>query len=387
MLRYLSTSTISAIVLTVAVAVWMLSGTRMTGNSVTAPRAGDTTMTAAVTRGKSPESASESSATPRGERSLMRVSTVKSLAQSVVNEVTVSARTEPNRSVEIRAEAEGRIVELNAERGALIREGAQIARIDMRDLEARLAEASARIDQHRLEFEAAERLVSQALLSEVQIAEARAQLVASEAALANIELEIEHTRVYAPFEAVVQEREIEIGDFVQVGDTIADLVDTNPLIVVGAVSEQEVGALTVGSPGSAEIIGGQSVEGTIRYISPVADQATRTFQVELAVPNSGNRLRAGMTAELRLAGDEIVGHLLSPGLLTLDDTGTIGVKSVDAENRVRFVPVEILRSTSEGVWVSGLPQTTRIIAVGQGFVTDGEPVEPVDMASGYPGAR
>jgi len=318
------------------------------------------------------------------ERAGVRVGVRHSSARSVDRVVAVSARTQPNRSIEIRGEVEGRVMSIEAERGAFVRAGQPLARLDLRDREARLAEAQALLEQNRMQYEAAQSLGGENLLSEVQIAETRARLVSAEANLRDIELEIERTVILAPFDGVVQDRLVEIGDLVRIGDTIAEFVDTDPMIVAGDVNEREIARLTPGSPGIAIMPDGKSYEGTVRYVAPVADDRTRTFKVELAVANPSRRLRAGITAELKVTTDQITGHLLSPALLTLDDEGTIGVKIVDAGSRARFVPVEILRSEAEGIWVTGLPEAAEIIAIGQGFVVDGQLVEgvPADGIAG-----
>lgn len=362
-----------AVVVAVAVAGWMLSGlNRPTDDPVDNDSAARDPVATAI-RETVPAPVAQ------GERGTLRVAVVTSYAKSVTREVKTSARTEPNRRIEIRAEVEGRVIELDAKRGRAVREGEQLVRIDLRDREARLAEAEALIAQHRLQYEAAQSLQNQNLMSEVQIAEARAKLVASEAELADVKLEIGRTRIEAPFDAVVQEREIEMGDFVRIGDTLALLVDIDPIIVVGEISEREISSLSEGATGHAELVDGQIVEGFVRYIAPVANENTRTYRVELAVPNPNGAIRAGMTAELRLAADSLEGHLLASALLTLDDTGVVGVKAVDDKNRVQFQPVEILRTTEQGIWVTGLPAEIRIIAVGQGFVDSGALVEPVPV--------
>jgi len=64
-------------------------------------------------------------------------------------------------------------------------------------------------------------------------------------------------------------------------------------------------------------------------------------------------------------------------VLTLDDRGEVGVKSVGAEERVAFHPVSVIRADPAGLWVDGLPEQVRIIVQGQGFVAVGEPVEAV----------
>lgn len=356
-------STTAAALVAAAALVWILSGTIVTGGSTQAP--GNAAAESAVL---APE--------PRRPSRRVRVSVFESQASTRLRRIEVSAQTEPNRSVLLRAEAEGRVIELGAERGAPVTAGADIARLDLRDRAARQARAEALVAQYELQHRAAEKLRSQSLLSEAQIAEARSRLVSARADAAQIELELVNTRIRAPFDGVIQEREVEVGDFVRIGDTVATLVDTDPLIVSANVTADEIGSLALGQEAAA-VIAGQMLLGTIRYVAPVASLATRTFRVELAVPNPTGKLRGGMSAELTFAADSAHGHLVPPSALTLDDSGAIGLKIVDPEDRAVFVPVAMLSSGTEGVWVKGLPETARIIAVGQGFVTDGEIVEPI----------
>jgi multidrug efflux system membrane fusion protein len=306
-----------------------------------------------------------------------RVSVQVSRSRTITREIVVSARTEPNRSVELRAETEGRVVEIGAERGARVARGARIVGLDMRDRQARLEEARALIDYAELQFKAARRLQEQQFVSETHIAELLSRVVGARSALEQIELEVANTNLVAPFDAVLQEREVEIGDYVNSGDRVAQLVDTDPIIVVGEVGERQIHALDVGSSGLARLGSGQPLEGRIRYVAPVAEESTRTFRVELAVPNAAGSLRAGMTAELRVAADDVTVHVLSPALLSLDETGIVGVKAVDGRNRVEFHPVEIVESTEAGISVSGLPDEIKLIVVGHGFVRPGDLVEPV----------
>jgi multidrug efflux system membrane fusion protein len=68
-------------------------------------------------------------------------------------------------------------------------------------------------------------------------------------------------------------------------------------------------------------------------------------------------------------------------LLSLADDGTVGVKVVDNDERVKFYPVELAGSTPEGMQVTGLPDDIRLITVGQGFVTEGQRVDAVTVSS------
>jgi multidrug efflux system membrane fusion protein len=252
----------------------------------------------------------------------------------------------------------------------------------MRDREAQLTEAEALIRQRELEFQAAEKLLEDRFISEAELAGRNAVLVAARAARERIALDIERTRIRAPFDSVVYDRPVEIGDYVAIGDPIAELVDVDPIVVVGDINERDIGVLTVGGTGRARMLGGPEVEGRIRYLSPVAAESTRSFRVELEIPNPDASLRIGTSAELLLGAEQITAHELSSGLLTLADDGTVGVKIVDAGNRVRFVPVEIAEATGGRALVTGLPTEARIITVGQGFVVDGQEVTPVEESGG-----
>lgn len=308
----------------------------------------------------------------------MRVTVERSQATSATRTIVSSARTEPDRWIELKAETEGQVVAIGAERGAAVDSGQTIVRLDMRDREAALAEAEALIRQRELEFQAAEKLLEDRFISEAELAGRNAQLVAARAARERIALDIERTRITAPFDSVVYDRSVEIGDYVAIGDPIAELVDVDPIVVVGDVNERDIGVLTVGGTGRARVLGGPEVEGRIRYLAPVAAESTRSFRVELEIPNPDASLRIGTSAELLLGAEQITAHELSSGLLTLADDGMVGVKIVDAGNRVRFVPVEIAEATGGRALVTGLPAEARIITVGQGFVVDGQTVTPVE---------
>ena len=311
----------------------------------------------------------------------MRVTVQSSQAMSTTRTIVSSARTEPDRWIELKAETEGQVVSIGLERGATAREGQTIVQLDMRDREAQLAEAEALIRQRELEFQAAERLVEDRFISDAELAGRNAMLVAARAARERIALDIERTRIRAPFASVVFDRLVEIGDYVATGDPIAQLVDVDPIIVVGDINERDIGALAVGNTGRARILGGPEVEGRIRYLAPVADESTRSFRVELEIPNAQASLTIGTSAELLLGAESITAHELSSALLTLADDGTVGGKIVDAQNRVRVVPIAIAEATGGRALVTGLPAQARIITVGQGFVVEGQEVTPVEEAA------
>lgn len=291
--------------------------------------------------------------------------------------ISITGRTEASRTVELRAETEGQIVELLTRRGDAVAEGDVIARLRLDDRSAKLAEAKAVLRQRELEYEAAQKLHEKGFRSTTDQAASEARLDAARAVVKRMRIDIARTALQAPFEGIVGEGHVELGDFVRVGDVAATIVDLDPVLAVGSVSERQISALQKSGPAAVTLIDGSTHTGTIRFISPVADPRTRTYRVELEIENSDYRIRDGITAEIRFPLGEMRAHLVSPSVLTLNDAGVVGVRTVDETDTVRFKPVDILADETQGVWIGGLPERVRLIVVGQEFVIEGERVTPV----------
>lgn len=298
-------------------------------------------------------------------------------AEQVTRTITVNGKTAPARVVQINAETDGRVVSVGVERGERLDRGEVIVRLDERDRKARLSQAQATVKQRELEFAARDKLMNESYVSEAQLQEAAAMLETARAELARAELDIDHMVIRAPFDGALQDRGLEVGAYVKSGDPVATFVDERKLIVSANVSEFDAKYVSMGQSGSALLATGQEVEGVIRYVAPVADEATRTFVVELVVDNTAGDYRGGITAKLRIPAETVFAHKISPSLLTLDDDGNLGVKTVNEIGQVEFHRADIAMSSSEGVWIAGLPHSASIITVGQGFVNEGSFVNSV----------
>lgn len=305
-------------------------------------------------------------------RSSVRVRTQS--AEEVMRTIIVNGKTAPARVVELSAETDGRVEHIGAARGADVNRSEVIVRLDQRDRSARLAQAEATVKQRQVEYEGRMRLKSESYVSEAQLQEAIALLEAAKTELTRARLDLDYMTIRAPFDGALQSRFVEIGDFVKVGDPIATFVDNRMMIVSANVSEFDARFVEPGQAAEARLATGEIVRGTVRYVAPVADAATRTFVVELEVDNSDGKLRAGGTAELRIPAERVYAHRISPSILTLDDAGNIGVKIVNDKGVVEFVVADIALSSSDGMWIAGLPKTATIITVGQGYVTAGSMV-------------
>ncbi len=306
-----------------------------------------------------------------------QVRVAPSSSQPYTVTLVVTGRTAASRELALRVETSGRIEEIAADDGQEVEEGGLIVRLSDDDRNERLSRAQSLLEQRKIEADASAELAESGWRAQTSDAGARANLQNARAELAAIQLDIARTRITAPFPGVLESLDVEIGDVVDVNTQIGTLYDLDPILVIGAVSEREVGYLTLGEPGTARLITGATVNGTLRFIGKIAEPETRTFRIELEVPNPDHRVPAGLTADIEMPLATIPAHFVSPAVLSLADDGTLGVKIVDNDNVVRFVPVTVVADAADGIWIAGLPDSVTIITVGHDYVADGQTVDPV----------
>lgn len=303
-----------------------------------------------------------------------RVQVVESRAEPYVVSLAIFGRTEASRVLTVRAETAGSVEEVFVAEGEPVSAGGAVARLELDDRTARRAKAAALVAQREIEVNAARQLADRGFQSQVRLAEAEANLAEAKADLDVIRVDIARTRLAASFDGVVADRHIEPGDYVQPGSAIVHVLDLDPIVIAVDVSEREVGYVSVGTVAEVELITGRVVDGVVSLIAPSANPNTRTFRVEIEVANPEYAIREGVTAGVRLPLRRLRAHKVSPALLTLDDSGVVGVKSVDEAGVVAFHPVDIVGDTPDGMWLAGLPARLNLITVGQAFVSPGETV-------------
>jgi multidrug efflux system membrane fusion protein len=303
-------------------------------------------------------------------------------ASPQVQYVVLRGKTENKRTVAVRAETGGRIIDRPVERGSTVEEGDVLCQISMEDRYASLAESREALNQARIEYQGFTKLQEKGFQSESMMAQAKAKLAAAEAKLARAELEVQRTFVRAPFAGVVEDVHAEVGDFVSPGAQCVTVVDLNPMLLVGRVAEKDVQLLDVDQEVTGVLNDGREVTGPVSFIGRQSDPATRTYAVEIEVPNENYELRSGLTTEIRIPVAEVMAQKISPALFALDDAGRIGVRIVNDRGAVEFHPVRIVRDEPDGVWVAGLPEVATLITVGQELVVPGELVEVDFEAAG-----
>lgn len=300
--------------------------------------------------------------------------------QAVLTAKTIElyGRTAPNRQAKLGADVAGRVVSLLVKKGDAVKKGQPIVQIDKADLAIQLERAKASLTVREKEFKASQSLKSKGLQGEVAYSTAQANLVEAKASLKSAQLNLSNTQIKAPFDGIVDQLTIELGDFVGVGDPVASIIDLDVLVIEADVSERHVQALTANQKADVRLVNGDHIEGKLRYLSRVSSVATNTFPIEIEIANPQQKIPAGISAEVDLALEMQQAIKISPAMLALDENGNLGVKTLK-QDKVKFIPIQLVKAEKDGVWLTGLGSRVDIITLGQGFVRDGDAVNAVKL--------
>ena len=186
-------------------------------------------------------------------------------------------------------------------------------------------------------------------------------------------VELNRTEVKAPFRGYV-ERIIKPGNFLNRGEVCAVIIELDPVTFVAEVPEAEIKNIVKGQNVSIMLVTGEIISSKLSFVSKSATPSTRSFRVEAEVRNPNGLIRDGITGTLEISTNKILANKISPSILLLSDSGTIGIRIVNNDNVVEFRPIKILEDTKDGLWVHGIPNASNLIVRGQGFVEDGQKV-------------
>lgn len=290
--------------------------------------------------------------------------------------ITIRGRTQALHAVEVKAEVEGAVQSLHFERGDHVKKGQVLCEIKTNDRIAKLDQAKAMVAQTAKQHDVDLDLAKNGFRSKIQVAQSAAQLEAARAQERTMQLQLANTKMTAPFDGIADDRFVDVGDYMRVGDKCALIIAPEPFLAIGTVSEQQVGQINKGDPATATLVTGETVAGHVRFVASKADDTTRTFRVEVELPNPDAKLRDGVSADIHIPVRQVMAAKISPGILVLDDNGVVGVRTV-VNGVVRFKPVQIISDGPDGMWIAGLSNGTTVITVGQEFVNDGQRVKTV----------
>lgn len=293
-------------------------------------------------------------------------------------EIRVSGATGADKRAVLAARSSGIISALNVAQGDVVKAAQVVITLEGSDVAAAVTTAEATLAQRTQELVVAEKLFARGNTAELQLIGVRADKAAAEAQLSQALAAADRLNLRTPFSGVVDNVSVELGEWVQTGTPIATILALDPIVVRAEVSELDVGYVNTGDRAIVRLVSGVEMEGTVRFLAREASPLTRTFPVEVALPNPDRAIPSGMTAEIRLFTRPIRSVTVPRSIITLSTAGEIGLRVVNAENVTGFVPVKLIDDTPDGLVVTGVPEDARIVVSGQDLVRDGETVSVVN---------
>lgn len=300
-------------------------------------------------------------------------------------EVPLRGRTRAKSMATITPETSGVVTGVNVTKGQKVAVGDVLCTLDQGTRAAAVATAQAGLVQAQENFDTNKSLRDKGLAPANTASGLEAGLKAAQAQFDQAQAEFDRTQVKTTVAGVVQDPVTTVGSMLSPGAPCATVVELDPMLFVGTVPEVRIGLAKLGLKAKIETVTGQKIDGEVSYISPTADDATRSFPVEIQIPNADGAVLSGITATAMVEMGTMPAHLLPQSVLTLNDEGAIGIRAVE-DSEVKFYPVTIVSDSRAGVWVTGLPPRVDVITVGQEFVVPGQKVDATNVTEAAPAA-
>ncbi len=284
-----------------------------------------------------------------------------------------SANLEAENQVSVVAEAQRQVIELLVEEGDQVRRGQILLRLQDDEQASALAKVKSQVAKAEREFARQERLYKQELISEEDFNNASYELEQLRISLADAERELGYTEVRAPISGTVTARMINLGDQVQIGQELFELIDFESIVARIYVPEKHFTKLRTGLPAnvSAQAAAGLDYACTVKRIAPIVDAKSGTIKVTVAV-GAKRGLRPGMYVDVNLITTTHTEAVLIPKRAVVYDNDQMYVyrmKDKDRVERVFFQPLLADKYNVEPV--SGLNAGDRVVIAGQAGLKEG----------------
>lgn len=316
-----------------------------------------------------------------------RVAVMPAKQEDHARKLMLSGRTEAFHKMMAVARTNGVVVKLNVRRGDRVKTGDVLAVLSDEAREAQVAQARALVAQRLAELDAKRRLAESGAVARLDLVNIEAQTKAAQATLAAADAEAERGAVIAPWDGVITDVPVQLGQAMSIGKEVAQIVGLDPMLAVVEVAERKLAGVKVGEAATIRLVTGTIAEGKIRFVSKSASATTRTYRVEVEVPNADGAIPDGITAEVSLKLKAEPATRIPRSALTFSSGGDIGVRAVGEGDKVEFLKVTIAEDAQSQMWVNGIADGARVIVQGQDFVREGEKVTPVQAAAADASAK
>ena len=301
---------------------------------------------------------------------------------------TATGSLEAKRQVKLIAKSSGQITKLAVEEGDFVKQGAVLLEIEHREEELKLEQNRVRAETAQRELDRTQGLMSKELGSAQDLENRKDQAQVANLDLHMSEVELDNKIVRAPFPGQVTVRDVQLGQTVNVGQSLVEVADVSPLELKLYLPEKMVGRLAAGQSVNlfSDVDPSLQLKGVVERIAPAVDPATSTVKVTLHVDAAAGRARVGTFVRAHITTDVHRGAVAVPRKALVPEAGVTYIFLAEADT-VRKVPVTTGYSDESYVEiVSGIESGTRVVSVGQGGLRDGSKIKLLEAAAGPEGS-
>jgi RND family efflux transporter MFP subunit len=294
--------------------------------------------------------------------------TVTRRSHTAVEEVVGTVRSKQRAVVE--AKISGRVLEYSATPGTIVKAGDLLARLDVQEIQAKVDQARAMLDQAQRDFDRQNQLIASKATTRQDFDTADARVKVSTAAVREAETMMSYAQVTAPFDGVVTRKLADVGDLAMPGKPLLEIEAPSSLRFEADLPEAILDRVKLGEKMTVRLA--KVIEGTVSEISPVADPVSRTFNVKLDLPPTEG-LRTGQFGRVSVPVAEV--QLLLVPQSSVLKRGQMELIFIAKDGKAALRLVKTGKTLEDRIEVlSGLEEGEQIIVSDTTQLIDGQPV-------------
>ncbi len=315
----------------------------------------------------------------KSDRQAVNVVALKMVPGTVRDRLVLPGVTKAWVEMQILAEVSGRVIRKAIPEGTAVVKGQIIAKIDPRDFHNAHLSAKAAFDLALSDFKRLENLYRRNAIPRSQLDGAQAKVETTRAAMNTAALDVERCTIEAPFDGVVNRVVVEEGQYLKVGDPVAEVLQVECLKVRVGIPESDVDAIRRLEQFNVTVdaLNNRQVVARKHFLSRTADSSARLYSLDLSLDNADGAILPDMFVRVEMVKKEVLQSLSVPLYAVVNRNGDQSVYVVVGESaQARPVMLGLLDGWRVEV-KQGLQPDDRVIIVGHRSVKDGDPVQVI----------
>jgi len=313
----------------------------------------------------------------------VRIITLTLTPRRLVDKINLPAQIDPYEELWVKAEVPGQVIEVLVKEGQMVKKGQILMKLDDRDYRTRLARIEANYQLAKLNHERTKTLVKKKIATLTKLDEIEAQLKDLTAQRNEATVALSRTSITTPLSSFLNEISAKMGEYIGVGDPVAQILEIDTVKAIIGVPESDVAAIFDLNEADIiiEALGKRRVKGNKIFLSRKPRTLSRLFDLELSVPNPDGRILPGMFARVELVKHVYEDAVALPlyAIITQEDERFI---FIEKEGRVEKRRVTLGTLIDWQVHItSGLKAGERVVVVGHRLLDDGQAVEVIKNVS------